>query len=374
MQIQTLTNQQTQLEWTPPSPAKPYRFTIVLIVLLNTTLALALSLGLASHYGLFLNNLNTSVSNGLIYGASAVFFLELIIAIVKSKKEPLPDLGIFPEHTYPLSNLSTAIANVPNSNIYERITQAAKQDAMRENPSLNHRKTKEDEPPSLVYFPDQDFILSRLPKKEEVADYFDLCLKHNVKVMISAHERSDAIKSNRCGNFWELDRPLQVGEWTLTRSKQHLLREGTVENSKGELPRIVQTTLLAEHPSQPSRTIEHFHYEGWVDGHAAPDLTLLKILFHIVNCYSPNPDDPIAINCHAGRGRTLNVGAAYLLLKKLSASANRGENIKEMPINLLELIYDWHRQRDLDLRNVPPQDKDYFHALYSQILTVVKDV
>lgn len=138
-----------------------------------------------------------------------------------------------------------------------------------------------------------------------------------------------------------------------TQTQQtRVLATGTERNVEGMIPQIIETTLVFTRTDETTRIITHLHYTGWTDRHVAPDEQLLDRLLRRMQELSPNPRRPIGINCAAGRGRSLNIAIDYFARKKIDAGLRRGESIYKMRINFPEIAYQFHKQRDLDLRSV----------------------
>ena len=260
--------------------------------------------------------------------------------------------------------LAVAALRDSGSSIAERLYEQIIQRAQRENfyPDISC--------PSFVQFPEQDFVLSHLPSFEEVGAYISLCLHKDVRVMVSVHEFSDAKRIGfGCSKFWDQSilSQLSLGSWKIQVQSSTILARGTQENSKREIPQIVETTLLATNTDSEVRTITHLHYEGWPDLHVAPDELLLRQLLDRVRGLSPDPRKPIAINCLAGLWRTFTVASSYYLQRKIDEAQRRGEDTSTYPIDLFETLFEFHKQRYLPLSFLP---KSYLIGVYTQILSV----
>lgn len=311
--------------------------------------------------------------------ASIALFTSTLFLILKSTKSPLDPFRFskqFPLFTVTLNkeSLDWAIKLLLRDKNYDRKLYNIMVENAKTNPTVLRKlnSAKEREPASDVHLEEQNFILAPLPNDHENLDpmsasaYLQHCLQKNVRVMVSAHESIDAKKGD-CDKFWQqaqLDK-MNLGSWKLTEIE-------TIYSKNSSAPCIIKTTIEATNSATfERRTITHFYYEGWHDQHSAPNLDLLSELLVHMLILSPDPKIPIAINCHAGRGRTLNIALPYYLLQKITAAKIRGENVSEMQINLPSLIGDIEKQRDLTLRFGPPIAN--FIGLYRQTLQVARD-
>lgn len=263
-------------------------------------------------------------------------------------------------YTVALSELSDAIQTLhsPEDDKFSPLYRAIVRNATIDSSLARRKEENRHEAPSVVRLPEQNFVLAPLPRKEHTAAYFRLCLKENAHVLVSAHEVTDA-NAFEYGKFWDQSVLSQLSQseldgWKLKIQNVSVFAVGTEKNTKGRIPQLVETTIVATHDLQPSRTMTHLHYEGWVDRTAASDEQLLLKLLDRMEALSPDARTPIAINCHAGRGRTLNIAAAYFFRKKIAFARLQGLDDSEIGINLPELIFQIHQQRDLDTRSKPP--------------------
>ena len=111
----------------------------------------------------------------------------------------------------------------------------------------------------------------------------------------------------------------------------------------------------------------HLHFRGWVDRTAASDEPLVNEGLAMIQQFSPDPLNPVAINCAAGRGRTLILAAAYKLRRDIYETWVHGGDIRKFVVNLPELMYYFHKFRDLDGRNAP---EGLFLSTLTQVLSL----
>jgi hypothetical protein len=214
-------------------------------------------------------------------------------------------------------------------------------------------RKKEHQLPSNVHFPEQDFLLAPLPLTRHVNAYLCTCLREDVRLLVSAHEIEDG-GPYECSNFWEQSvlSEMELDGWSIETQQRQVFVYGTVKNRKGVIPRVEETTFIAKHDQEPSRIMTHLYYRGWTGCEVAPDEVLLYKLLSRMQELSPDPRKPIAINCHAGRGRTINIALPYLIRKQIDRALEQGADIAKMQINLPELFLQFNKQRDLDLQSI----------------------
>jgi protein tyrosine phosphatase len=184
-----------------------------------------------------------------------------------------------------------------------------------------------------------------------VAPYIRECIERTVGVLVSAHELKDA-NPRECGKFWDqtvLSR-LDLGGWSIEVKEMNTTLQGTMESCKGQIPAIEVTFLHATHPQKPSHTMVHLYITGWVDRTIVSDENLVLTLLKLMQLFSSGP---VAVNCAAGRGRSLTIGLVFAQIRQIYETWVHGGDIENMAINVPELVYHISQQRDLDLRNTP---------------------
>jgi protein tyrosine phosphatase len=288
--------------------------------------------------------------------------------VLEQPTEPSQALDSFPEFEIRLSDLPTIVEGLrlpENRTALERVWATIKQRARRDT-SLPVRK-EANQPATFVQTPKQNFIFAPVPKNSRVAAYIQKCLAQRVRVLVSVHEFRDADKSES-PKFWDqaVLSSLDLGGWKIEAHEIKTI-PGSKKNIRGEIPSIVVTSLNATHPYLPPHTMTHLYITRWVDRSAASDETLLLTLHELMQSLSPYGRDPIAINCGAGRYRTLITGVSYALRRQIYETWIHGGDIRNMVINVPELIYHIGQQRDLTLRSIT---KEKFPLCYLQILSV----
>lgn len=221
---------------------------------------------------------------------------------------------------------------------------------------------------SLVELPEQHLLLSPLPKDlEDGASYLELCLNKGVRVMISAHEFSDATKKQNCPNFWNQTVASMVQGWNVRVESEKVLQEGTMRNLRGEMPKVDETTLVATSPSGEQWVLTNLHYTAWVDRSGnAPDEPLLQATLDRAKQLSPNPWSPIAVNCKAGKGRT-SVIALSLVVRSIIDEAIYRQTDHEGVINIAQLL------RNIRLKRPQLMGKELNEAHLQEVISMSKE-
>ena len=221
---------------------------------------------------------------------------------------------------------------------------------------------------SLVYTPEQEFILTACPRiPEQVTELFMHFLNEAPKKRVWVSVLDSSEKSEYCNNFWKADfvktLPLRNG-WHLVHHKKTQLAQGDGFSAKGTKTELIQTTLVFSN-GQEEKTLNHLHYNGWFDGCRCPDESLFIRLLEEMRTLNKQKDKkisssevPIYINCVAGIGRTGMTAVGYLCYKKINACPSKQRS--EMTLNIPAMIYELRKQRGSLVTNY-----EHLSALYS---------
>lgn len=192
----------------------------------------------------------------------------------------------------------------------------------------------------------QNLILSSFPRDlSQITAYFNSCIKHDSKLLVSLQETSEHNLS--CTHFWTngiLENVTLEDGWQIENVSSRVFSEGKIPNKKHILPRIVETILRATKEGEESRIITHLHCEGWIDFQQFSDERLLEILLDHIEELNVSPQ-PVMINCHAGIGRTGEVATCLILRRIIEKEQKRGTDLSTFPINILRLILELRKQR-----------------------------
>jgi len=191
---------------------------------------------------------------------------------------------------------------------------------------------------SDVCIDNQRFILSGMPKDiETAAQYWNVILQQKAHLLVSLHEPLE--REDLCNNFWKkesLDQMQLFDGWTITEQEHEIL----IEDGSSTL---IKTRLLAT-DGKETRTLFHLHYTGWPDHTPIPNKTIFQELLRKMHPLSPNKEIPIAINCHAGVGRTGATAVTYVLQQQISKAVQENKE-DEYQVNLAKTVYDFRKQR-----------------------------
>jgi len=143
----------------------------------------------------------------------------------------------------------------------------------------------------------------------------------------------------RFNRFWKpknLPKIALASGWKLIHAGEKTIARGS--NPGKREPQIVETTITATNGAS-TRTLTHFHYDGWIDRHAAPDEEIFMTLLHRMRALSSGLNNPILIHCHGGVGRTGTTGMCYELFRRIDAQIAEGKKIDEISVNIYEDLY-----------------------------------
>lgn len=137
--------------------------------------------------------------------------------------------------------------------------------------------------------------------------------------------------------FWEKGTletiPLRDG-WKIESSNPHMVH--AQDNM-----RIWETQIVFTKEGEPNRTLSHLFVEGWPDYSESPSEEVIMRLLDRVEELSPQTQLPVIINCHAGHGRTGEVGIGLMQRRKIRAALEKGKNT----VNFMKALYDCRRVR-----------------------------
>ncbi len=109
--------------------------------------------------------------------------------------------------------------------------------------------------------------------------------------------------------------------------------------------------LFRQHLSQKknegreTRTLTHFHYDGWKDGQAAPSEELLQKLCDLIEEKQEGKKTPFEVNCKAGIGRTGTLVLCHYLRQKIMEELGKGVELDKIRLNIPEALYAFRKQR-----------------------------
>ncbi|HXF29612.1 MAG TPA: protein-tyrosine phosphatase family protein [Chlamydiales bacterium] len=198
---------------------------------------------------------------------------------------------------------------------------------------------------SCVTVHGQNYILSACPEThQQAADFFYMGLKQDVRVFVSltgTHE----LGAEYYNNFWLKERlPTEMREgWKIAH-----IQSDCVAKAEAPLPNIIKTTFSVEMGVE-TRTIVHFHFNGWGDGQVAPSERLLLQLLDLIRAENTTQNAhqtrTIQIHCRAGIGRTGVVAVVYAIQSLIFAQMAAGTALDSIVVNPVESTYLFREQR-----------------------------
>jgi len=205
----------------------------------------------------------------------------------------------------------------------------------------------------------QRFILAGLPENTETAaQYWNVILQQGTRVIVSLHDNTEAQEAH--ANFWKqdaLDQMRLLDGWTITEKEQEILIAGepkevvisTSQSPETVSPGLIKTRLLATNGKE-TKTLFHLHYVGWPDHSAISDETVFQALLDQMHILSPKKSAPIAINCHAGIGRTGAAAVTYILERQIEEAVREGKE-DLYRVNIPRIVFVFRQQRPYALPN-----------------------
>jgi protein tyrosine phosphatase len=202
---------------------------------------------------------------------------------------------------------------------------------------------------SDIVMPDsRKYIFSACPMTQEtVQNFFCMLISRKIPLVMSLHQVRETSPQ---AAFWSNDvlKSLKLPEgWTVAQTNKDIVATGKVISlpKKGEmpklpleqaetekwLPRIVEYTITAKN-GEVSLPITILHYENWHDHTQCPNLELLEAMLLRRRDLVPS-NEPIFINCKAGRGRTFTVGLSDWCLGQVSDSLKQGKKAEDVRVN-----------------------------------------
>lgn len=193
---------------------------------------------------------------------------------------------------------------------------------------------------------------------EEVATLFDAALQKDTTLFVSMLKSTDA--SDRVNNFWEgrhVDQIKTVDGWTITHNASHIHK-----NDK-ELPRIIETTLIAER-GDVKKTITHLHYDGWEQDQEIPNIVQYGRFLDRIEQLHKGSQAPIAVHSKWGVGRSGVTILSLYLRDFVRQQIKQGVKAKEIEVSIAKLIFELRKQRNGFIEHAPLLESTYDALLH----------
>lgn len=193
---------------------------------------------------------------------------------------------------------------------------------------------------SLLVFPEQQYLLSYQPQGEKELKWFwKNAIDFNIQTIVAAimpKEKEPEADHTLEYGVKELY-PLKIDEeWTLELKEEVVwVKSETVAGCE-----IIKRTFRAYSETE-SRSLYHYHYQGWKNKKGAPDSKLFARL--IMEC--PRGSSPILIHCARGGGRSGTVVLADIFWQRIKAQL-KTVSLEEATLNVAEVIFQGRLQRD----------------------------
>lgn len=204
-----------------------------------------------------------------------------------------------------------------------------------------------------VHTEEQDFVLTGCPASPpQATELFMNLLEHQAtkRVWVSLIDSSE--RPDLCNGFWQPEfvktLPLRKG-WRLIDSSTQPLAQGHELSAIGTPTTLSKTTLVFSNGIE-TKTLNHLHFNGWIDHQKCPDEGLFMRLIHEMDELNKQEERslsparvPIVINCIGGVGRTGMTTVGYWCHRKISACPR--EQLSVLTLNIPEMIYSLKKQR-----------------------------
>ena len=191
---------------------------------------------------------------------------------------------------------------------------------------------------SWINIPEEkSFIASQGPMQSTIEDFWDMCLEHNVGLIIMLCQEYEGGKE-KCANYWN-------GNKTQNNMGYNKIKENNIS----------QDLILREIMVQKNgykNTFCQLQFEGWPD-HGVPEIDKSYIpfvkIFDYVDKYRQK-NKTILVHCSAGIGRTGVFLSVYNLYKEISEQIEKGQN--EIIFNIFNLVRILKEMRMYSVENV----------------------
>jgi protein tyrosine phosphatase len=196
---------------------------------------------------------------------------------------------------------------------------------------------------SLVVYPERKYVLTFLPKLDELQGFWkniiDLNSQNIVAAMMPQEETEEADHSLEYCN--ESHYPLQIDRkrTVYLEGKESLAKSRSIPNCE-----VVKRTFVVRSDNN-AIIIHHYHYQGWKNKKGAPDSELLSKLICELS-KNEAQESPLTVHCACGRGRSGNVVLAEIFRQRIIASKLENGSLENATLNIAEILMQGRLQRD----------------------------
>lgn len=194
----------------------------------------------------------------------------------------------------------------------------------------------------------RNYLLFALPRSsDEASVLFDLALQKRVTLFVSLLESQEA--KSKFNTYWTQERLCQLttkNGWRFAKKSSKILGHAPIEPKGKKIPKLIETKFIARHASGEKRELTHLHLEGWRDREETPNETLFHLLQDRIQEIHQGRDEPIAINCLGGVGRTGTTSLVNCLRKDIDDYFAQGLDPAVVKINVVEKLFQFRLQRN----------------------------
>jgi protein tyrosine phosphatase len=271
--------------------------------------------------------------------------------------------NLFPEENCTLSQLTDRAAQLRENNFTEALELQAriKRQMKRFTEQTQHDYNVNLAENRMPYKPEpslnandvtlgkgRNYLLFALPRDAtDAAHLFDAALQKNVTLFVSLLESTEA--RSKFNNYWLQNKLSQVttkGGWKFAKKSSKILATAPKEPEGTKIPKLIETTIAARHKDGENRVLTHLHYEGWRDREAMPSETLFHALQDRIAQIHRGRDEPFAVNCLGGVGRTGTTVLTNCFRKDIDDQFAQGKDPAKVKINVIEKLFAFKLQRN----------------------------
>ncbi len=184
---------------------------------------------------------------------------------------------------------------------------------------------------NLVSYPEQDYIMSKQPMTASEQDKFWQTLFYfHSSIIVAVLIPNEDGKNHELGYLASIPEPVS-DRWLIEQEGEEVLKQSTKHTTCQIVKRLLRIT---DKICNDTRTITHFHYEGWPNKKGAPDCELFTFLLDAVDEAHQEPTTPITVHCTAGVGRSGTFVASHVLKQQ------------KAPYNIADVLMHGRLQRD----------------------------
>ena len=206
---------------------------------------------------------------------------------------------------------------------------------------------------SWINLPSQRFfIATQGPMKSTIEDFWEMCFKYDVKIIIMLCKLVENNKE-KCANYWE-----QVKDYQIVRIKEDIILMPGL---------IVRQFNVQNLINKASKTILQFQLETW-DDHSAPIENYDKIITLIDLIDKNKTNSPIVVHCSAGIGRTGTFISMYNLYHEILAQI-KDIKTQEITFSIMNLV----RQLK-EMRLYLVENENQYILLYQFVYLLLKQI